>query len=191
MRENLVSDISAYYKKKIPTKLLWIDLEMTGLNPQKDVILEVAAEVTDFDFKTLGSYEAVIKHSSRRLKNMNEWSLKQHARSGLTEKIRQSNKSEKEVKHELVGFIKGHFGKEPAIIAGNSIHNDRIFITRWWPEVDELLHYRMLDVSSFKIWMQGKHKMEYGKKDVHRAFDDIQASIAELQFYLDKLKKGK
>lgn len=179
------------YYKKIPTKLLWIDLEMTGLDPKKDVILEVAAEVTDFNFKTLGSYEAIIKHPNRRLKKMNEWSLKQHAKSGLTEKIKQSKKSEKEVKHELVGFIKGHFGKNPAIIAGNSIHNDRIFITRWWPEVDELLHYRMLDVSSLKIWMQGKHHMEYVKKDVHRAFDDIQASIAELQFYLEKLKKQK
>lgn len=177
-------------KKIRPKKLLWIDLEMTGLDPKKDVILEVAAEVTDFKFKTLGSYEAIIKHSARRLKNMNEWSKKQHAKSGLTEKIQTIGRPENEVKLELAGFIKGHFGKEPAIIAGNSIHNDRIFITRWWPEIDKLLHYRMMDVTSFKIWMQGTGKKEYVKKDVHRAFDDIQASIAELQFYLDNLKKG-
>src|ERR1700733_14463090 len=105
---------------------------------------------------------------------MNEWAADQHARSGLTERIRKEGRSEDEVKHELVGFIKAQFGDEPAILAGNSIHNDRLFIKQWWPEVDSLLHYRMLDVSSFKILMQGKYGVEYGKKDVHRAFDDIQ-----------------
>lgn len=177
--------------KDRPTKLLWVDLEMTGLDPKKDVILEVAAEVTDFKFKTLGSYEAVIKQSKRRLKHMNEWSKEHHAKNGLIDRIADSGKPEKEVMREFVGFIKGHFGKEPAILAGNSIHNDRIFIMRWWPEVEELLHYRMMDVSSFKIWMQGNKRAEYRKKDVHRAFDDIQASIAELQFYLEKLKKSR
>lgn len=176
-------------KKIIPTKLLWIDLEMTGLDPQKDVILEVAAEVTDFDFKTLASYEAIIKHPEELLGAMNEWSLKQHAESGLTNKVRTIGRDENEVVHELVGFIKAQFGEEPAIIAGNSIHNDRLFITSWWPEVDQLLHYRMLDVSSFKILMEAKYGVRYTKKDVHRAFDDIQASIAELQYYLEKLKK--
>ena len=167
-------------KKIVPTKLLWIDLEMTGLDPKKDVILEVAAEVTDLDFKTLASYEAVIKQPEDVLANMNEWSLKQHGESGLTEKIRTIGRDESEVVHELVGFIKAQFGDEPAIIAGNSIHNDRLFITSWWPEVDSLLHYRMLDVSSFKILMEAKYNIRYTKKDVHRAFDDIQASIAEL-----------
>lgn len=178
-----------HYKKIIPTKLLWIDLEMTGLDSKKDVILEVAVEVTDFDFKTLASYEAIIKHPESVLENMNEWSLKQHAESGLTAKIRTIGRDESEVIHELVGFIKAQFGSEPAIIAGNSIHNDRLFITKWWPSVDALLHYRMLDVSSFKILMEAKHSIYYTKKDVHRAFDDIQASIAELQYYMEKLKQ--
>jgi oligoribonuclease len=178
-------------KKVKPTKLLWVDLEMTGLDPKKDVIIEVAAEVTDFNFKTLGSYEAVIKHPKRKMKNMNEWSKIHHAKNGLIDRIDQSGKKEKNVMRELIGFIKGHFGKEPAILAGNSIHNDRIFIQRWWPEVENLLHYRMLDVTALKIVMQGKYKQEYKKKDVHRAFDDIQASIAELQYYLEQLKKKK
>lgn len=171
-----------------PTKLLWVDLEMTGLDPKTDVILEVAAEITDFDFKTLASYEAVIKQSADKLRHMNEWSKKQHKASGLTERIKKVGRDENDVVHELVGFISAQFGDEPAILAGNSIHNDRSFIRQWWPEVEELLHYRMLDVSSLKVLMQGKFDVEFRKKEVHRAFDDIQASIAELQYYLKMLK---
>ncbi len=162
---------------------------MTGLDPAKDVILEIAAEVTDFDFKTLASYEALVKHPDDVLDSMVEWPKQQHAASGLTERVRTQGRAEDEVKHELIGFIKAQFGDEPAILAGNSIHNDRIFIKKWWPEVDALLHYRMLDVTSFKILMQGKYNSEYEKKDAHRAFDDIQASIAELQYYLEWFKR--
>jgi oligoribonuclease len=176
-------------KRVTPTKLLWIDLEMTGLNPTRDVILEVAAEVTDFTFKTLASYEALIHHPDSVLQGMNEWAAQQHAASGLTERVRTQGRPETDVTHELVGFIKAQFGDEPAVLAGNSIHNDRLFIRQWWPEVEALLHYRMLDVSSFKVLMQGKYAVAYEKKDVHRAFDDIQASIAELQFYLEWFKK--
>ncbi len=177
-------------KKVIPTKLLWVDLEMTGLDSNKDVILEIAAEVTDFTFKTLASYEAIITHPEHVLQDMNEWAAAQHAASGLTERVRTQGRPEEAVKHELVGFITAQFGDEPAILAGNSIHNDRLFIRRWWPEVEALLHYRMLDVSSFKILMQGKYAVNYDKKDVHRAFDDIQASIAELQYYIEWFKKS-
>jgi oligoribonuclease len=174
-------------KNLIPTKLLWVDLEMTGLDPAQDVILEIAAEVTDFTFKTLASYEAVITQPEEALTRMNEWAGKQHAMSGLTERVRSQGRPEAQVKHELVGFIQAQFGNEPAVLAGNSIHNDRNFIRAWWPEVEALLHYRMLDVSSFKVLMQAKYEVIYEKKEVHRAFDDIQASIAELQYYLDWL----
>ncbi len=177
-------------KHVLPTKLLWVDLEMTGLSPTKDVIIEVAVEVTNFQFKTLASYEAIISQPEDKLVEMNEWAAQQHAKSGLTERVRASGRPESDVKHELVGFIQAQFGDEPAILAGNSIHNDRSFIKQWWPEVDALLHYRMLDVSSFKVLMQGKYALEYEKKDVHRAFDDIQASIAELQYYLEWLQHG-
>jgi oligoribonuclease len=116
---------------------------------------------------------------------MNEWAANQHAVSGLTEPVRSEGKPEADVVHELVGFIQAQFGDEPAVLAGNSIHNDRNFIKRWWPEVEQLLHYRMLDVSAFKIVMQGKFAVQFEKNDAHRAFDDIQASIAELQYYLE------
>ncbi len=172
-----------------PSKLLWVDLEMTGLDVQKDVILEVAIEVTDFNFKTLASYEAIINHPDAVLADANEWAKNQHAISGLTERVRTQGRPEQEVIHEMVGFIGAQFGNEPAILAGNSIHNDRQFIKRWWPEVDALLHYRMLDVTSLKIYMMGKYGVEFEKQEVHRAFDDIQASIAEWQYYMDWLRE--
>jgi oligoribonuclease len=181
--------MTEFDKHAIPKKLLWVDLEMTGLDPNKDVILEVAAEVTDFHFKTLASYEAVIHQPDRKLRHANEWAKAQHEKSGLSARVRSQGRPEKDVVHELVGFIKAEFGDEPAILAGNSIHNDRIFIKRWWPEVDVLLHYRMLDVTSLKIFMMGKYGVEYEKREMHRAFDDIQASIAEWQYYLELLKK--
>lgn len=178
------------HKNQIPTKLLWVDLEMTGLDPNEHVIIEVAAEVTDFNMKTLASYEAVIKHPEDVLARANEWAANQHTKSGLLERLRQEGRPEDEVKHELVGFIKAQFGDEPAILAGNSIYNDRMFINRWWPEVNSLLHYRMLDVSSWKVLMQGKYNVVFEKNDAHRAFDDIQASIAELQYYLDCFRES-
>jgi oligoribonuclease len=177
-------------KSIVPTKLLWVDLEMTGLDPQEHVIIEVAAEVTDFQFKTLASYESLVLQPEAKLTGMNEWAQAQHDASGLTDRVRREGKPERDVIHELVGFIRAQFGDEPAVLAGNSIHNDRKFITQWWPEVDELLHYRMLDVSSWKVFMQGGYGVQFEKKEVHRAFDDIQASIAELQYYLEWFKSS-
>ena len=171
---------------EIPSKLLWVDLEMTGLDIKSDVILEVGAEITDLNFKTLASYEACIRRTDEELGRMNDWAMEHHSSSGLIERIKTHGRPEQEVQHELIGFINAQFNGKPAILSGNSIHNDRIFIKKYWPGVESLLHYRMLDVSSFKIIMQAKYRVMYEKKEVHRAFDDIQASIAELQFYLDR-----
>lgn len=178
-------------KNLIPTKLLWVDLEMTGLNAQTDVILEVAAIVTDMNFVRLGSYESIIHQPDDKLDGMTEWPKSQHSRSGLTERVKNAKQSEPQVVAEFAAFIRQHFGDEPAILAGNSIHNDRIFIHKWWPEVEALLHYRMLDVSSFKILMQGTYGVTYEKSDSHRAKGDIEESIAELVFYLNWLQKAK
>jgi len=175
-------------KKAATTKLLWVDLEMTGLDTEEHVIIEVAAEVTDWTFRTLASYEAVIKHPDEVLARANPWARDQHEKSGLTARVRTEGRPEQEVIHELIGFIQAQFGNEPAVLAGNSIHNDRLFIKKWWPEVDQLLHYRMLDVSSWKLVMQGKYGVSFDKNDTHRAFDDIQASIAELQYYIEWFK---
>ncbi|HSW90953.1 MAG TPA: exonuclease domain-containing protein, partial [Candidatus Saccharimonadales bacterium] len=99
-------------------------------------------------------------------------------------------KPESIVVDELTDLIHDQFASEPAVLAGNSIHQDRRFIRQWWPEVEALLHYRMFDVSSFKVWMQGKYGLEFEKKETHRALDDIDESIAELQYYLEWFRKN-
>ncbi len=171
-----------------PTKLLWIDLEMTGLDPQQDVILEVAAEITDFNFKTLASYEARLRQPrevvlDRMQKNI-WWADYPENRDEFVQKL-EEGKPAAAVERELIGLLDEHFGREPAVLAGNSIYNDRKFISEWWPELDLRLHYRMLDVSSWKVFMQGRYNVDFEKTNAHRAFDDIQASIAELQHYLE------
>ena len=181
-------------KKAVPTKLLWVDLEMTGLEPTGDVILEVAAEVTDFEFKTLASYEALVQHPKqlvvdRMQKSHDWWSQYPENRDDFMRKLDQGKPSQ-QVEQELIALVEEHFKSEPAVLAGNSIHNDRNFIKQWWPELDLKLHYRMLDVSAVKILMQGKYGVDFEKKGAHRAFDDIQASIAELQHYLEWFKNG-
>lgn len=178
-------------KKAVPTKLLWVDLEMTGLDAAQDVILEVAAEVTDFNMVTLASYEARVKQPQKvvaeRMQKNNWWADYPANRDDFLHKL-DEGKSSDQVEQELIALLEAHFGSEPAVLAGNSIHNDRNFIKHWWPAFDLKLHYRMLDVSAWKVFMQGRYGVEYEKKDVHRAFDDIQASIAELQYYLEWFK---
>jgi oligoribonuclease len=179
-------------KNAVPTKLLWVDLEMTGLDPAKDVILEIAAEITDFDFKTLDSYESRVQQKQEvvaaRMQQNIWWKDFPSNRDEFLAKL-ESGLPLKQVEQDLVALVEKHFGTELAILAGNSIYNDRLFVRNWWPTLDLKLHYRMLDVSAWKVFMQGKYGVKYEKKEIHRAFDDIQASIAELQSYLDWFKQ--
>lgn len=169
--------------KDIASKLLWVDLEMTGLNPLTDRILEVAAIVTDFDFNELDVYESVIYQPPEILATMDEWCVSTHTASGLIDRV-QAAPNEQHVVNEFAQFIVKNFGAEPAVLSGNSIHQDRLFIRQWWPVVEQRLHYRMLDVSSWKIIMQSKYHKVFGKHENHRALEDVRESIAELKFYL-------
>ena len=180
-------------KKAVPTKLIWVDLEMTGLDPLQDVILEVAAEITDFSFKTLAIYESIVKQERNlvveRMQKNAWWADYPENRDEFIKKLDDAKPSTK-VEQELITLIEQQFGDEPAVLAGNSIHNDRNFIKQWWPQLDLKLHYRMLDVSAWKVFMQGAYGVQFEKREVHRAFDDIQASIAELQYYLEWFSNG-
>lgn len=174
-------------KHMVPTKLLWVDLEMTGLTPNKDVILEIAVEVTDFNFTPLASYEARVQQPREVVEGLMKenawWDAYPANRDDFLDKLTDAKSSE-QVEQELVALVKAQFGDEPAILAGNSVHADRGFIEYHWPTFFSLLHYRMLDVTAWKVVMQGKYGVEYTKKETHRAFDDIHESIEELQFYL-------
>lgn len=178
-------------KTQLPTRLLWVDLEMTGLDPANDVILEIAVEVTDFEFNTLASYEAIVSQRADvvtgRMQKNAWWQGYPENRDEFVRKTSDPTiaKPLAQVEDELVQLVEQHFGSEPAVLAGNSIYNDRKFIAQWWPRLDLKLHYRMCDVSAWKVFMQGAYGVSFEKREVHRAFDDIQASIAELQHYLE------
>lgn len=170
-------------------KLLWVDLEMTGLVPGRDKILEVAAVATDFDFNEIARYESVVKvdEDLMRERMVGEfWEKNSESRDALLEQ-NQDGKSAEDVENELLEFIDSNFGKE-IYLAGNSIHQDRKFIEIEWPTVNKRLHYRMLDVSAWKIYFENALNKKFTKKEAHRALDDINGSIEELKWYLTFLK---
>lgn len=169
-------------------KLLWIDLEMTGLDPEEDRILEVAAVATGWDLKPLAEMTEVVKVSPELMQKRmvgDFWEKNSASRDALMEQ-NATGKMPAEVEGEVLEFIQKNFGKE-VILAGNSIHQDRKFIDREWPEVAKRLHYRMLDVSAWKVYFEGARNDHFAKPEVHRALDDIRGSIEELQYYIRKL----
>ncbi len=173
-------------KKKID-HLLWIDLEMTGLDVDKEVIIEVAAIVTDLDFNTLDTYTSVVKQPQHYIDDMDKWNTSHHQKSGLTAQI-PNGESPIIVEEKLCQFVSRHFpGDTPVILAGNSIGQDRKFIDKYFTRLSDRLHYRLLDVTAWKIIFEGKYGKSYKKEDSHRALDDIKESIGELKFYMDFL----
>lgn len=179
-------------------KLLWVDLEMTGLDPEKDRILEVAAIATGWDLDVLSQstdggelaeMTAVVKVSEKLMKERmvgEFWEKNAGSRDAL---MAQNAKGEtaRAVETKLLEFIDKWFGDE-VILAGNSIHQDRKFIDREWPEVAKRLHYRMLDVSAWKVVFEGRMGKKFVKREVHRALDDIRGSIEELTWYLGMME---
>jgi oligoribonuclease len=170
------------FRNKKPTKYLWLDMEMTGLDVNKEKIIEVAAIITDTDLNEISDYHAVIFQPDEILKKMDDWNQKQHKSTGLLNLI-PTGKPEGQVESELIEWIKTHYKNEKPILAGNSIAQDKLFIDFHMPKLKDVLHYRMLDVTSWKIpfWIQN---IEMKKKNVHRAVDDIRESISEFKTYL-------
>ena len=167
-------------------KLLWIDMEMTGLDVEKEVIIEVAAVVTDLQLQELDRYHSVVKQPTEYLATMDDWNQKHHKDSGLLDLI-PSGKSPNLVENDLLLILDTHFQNERVVLAGNSIGQDRLFINKYLPQFASRLHYRMLDVTSYKIMFQNRFKITYEKKNSHRAVDDILESINELNHYLSHI----
>lgn len=175
---------------KQPT-LLWIDLEMTGLDPIEDRILEVAAIATDWDFNEIAIYEAVKKVGPNLMKSRmvgEFWEKFPEVRAAL-QKQNETGLNGRTVENELLAFLDEHFpGDDQIILAGNSIHQDRKFIANEWTRLDKRLHYRMLDVSAWKVVFDGKYNKRFAKPEEHRALEDIRGSIMELKYYLGKVR---
>lgn len=166
---------------------------MTGLSHRDDLILEIAAIVTDWDFNEVATYQGVVKHPKKKLMDRFEvnapfWDVNTGTRDALI-KQNETGKSLKKIEGDLLKFIGEHFNSdEPVLSAGNSVHVDRRFIMHNWPKFDDRLHYRMLDVSAWKVVFNRKFNKVFAKPGNHRALDDIRGSIMELKYYLTKLK---
>ncbi|MEI7973538.1 MAG: oligoribonuclease [Bdellovibrio sp.] len=166
-------------------KLFWIDMEMTGLDVQKEGIIECAVLITNLQFDVLEQFESVVFQPPLLLEAMDEWNKQHHRDSGLTEKV-PKGKPLDEVENQLIRMAQKHFPdpRNRPVLAGNSIAQDRLFIEKYMPRFAQLLHYRTLDVSSWKLIFQNRFYQKYEKKNAHRALEDILESVAELKFYL-------
>jgi oligoribonuclease len=164
--------------------LFWVDLEMTGLDENVDTILEVAIAITDLDFTILEEYQQVVYQPEEVLEKMNDWCKKHHGQSGLTAAVK-TGKPLNVVESEVIAIINKYFKeKERVIITGNSISNDKRFIDKYMLNLAKRLHYRIIDVSSFKEIFREKFGIDFEKKKTHRAIEDVRESIAELKAYL-------
>jgi oligoribonuclease len=167
--------------------LIWIDLEMTGLIPEKDVIIEIATLVTDSELNILAEGPMIAVHQSNAiLGGMDEWNTKQHGKSGLTQRVKDSRTSTAEAEQATIAFLERYVPRGKSPICGNSICQDRRFLARHMPKLEAYFHYRNLDVSTIKEltrrWAPEVMKL-YTKDSKHLALDDIRDSIEELKFY--------
>tara|TARA_Y100000996_G_scaffold409277_1_gene389680 strand:- start:1661 stop:2203 length:543 start_codon:yes stop_codon:yes gene_type:complete len=172
---------------KDKSNLIWIDLEMTGLDTQRDYIIEIASIVTDKNLNILAEGPNLAIHQPDEvMNNMDDWNTKQHGRSGLIDKVKKSTINETKAEAETVKFLEQYIFKGQSPLCGNTICQDRRFLARCMPELEEFCHYRNLDVSSIrelgKRWYF-EDIDNFQKSSNHRALDDIRDSIDELRYY--------
>ncbi len=172
--------------------LIWIDMEMSGLEPEKDVILEVATIITTGSLEIIAEGpDLVLHHEKALLEGMDDWNREHHRKSGLWMAVLESTLTLEEAGRQTLDFITQHCQARKSPLCGNSIWQDRRFIAKYMKPVDAYLHYRMIDVSTIKELARRWHPTILDKKEKkkgnHRALDDIRESIDELKFYKDHL----
>jgi oligoribonuclease len=169
--------------------LIWVDMEMTGLDPDTDLVIEIASIVTDSDLRTLAEGPVIALHQSDEILNgMDEWNTSHHNSSGLVARVQQSTETEQSATRKTLEFLQQYVPAGASPMCGNSIGQDRRFMVRHMPELEQYFHYRNLDVSTLKILMQRwRPDLESGfsKAGTHLALDDIRESIEELRYYRD------
>ncbi len=170
-----------------PGHLIWIDMEMTGLSPERDRIIEVALIVTDMNLATVAEAPVWVVHQDDAvLDGMDAWNQSTHGKSGLVAKVKASTLSEEEVEAQALAFLAAHVGPKCSPMCGNSICQDRRFLARWMPRLEDFFHYRNLDVSTLKeLVRRWKPELMKGipKEGRHEALADVQESIQELAYY--------
>jgi len=175
------------------SNLIWVDLEMTGLNPDRDVVIEIATIVTDAELNTLAEGPVIPLHQGEdRLAAMDDWNRTHHTRSGLVERVRASKYDEARTEDETIAFLQQWVPPGVSPMCGNSICQDRRFMVRHLPRLEAYFHYRNLDVSTLKILMQlWRPALESGfvKTGTHQALDDIRESISEMRYYREHFLK--
>ncbi|KAI3919159.1 hypothetical protein MKW92_031698 [Papaver armeniacum] len=176
--------------------LVWIDLEMTGLNIEIDRILEIACIITDGNLeKSVEGPDLVIHQTKECLDNMGEWCKEHHAASGLTDRVLNSTITEREAEKQVMEFVKKHVGYNTALLAGNSIYVDFQYLKKYMPELASLFSHVVVDVSSVKAlccrWFPRDNKKAPSKENKHRAMDDIRESIRELRYYKQNIFKAR
>jgi len=170
--------------------LVWIDLEMTGLNPETSVILEIAAVVTDGSLQTVTEGpDLAIHYPDQILQSMESWSKKQHGSSGLLERVRVSSVDCGQAEKAVLRFLSKHCKKGESPLCGNSIWQDRRFLIKYMPKLEAFFHYRIIDVSSIKELAKRWYPSlpVYRKKKAHLALSDIQESVNELKYYRERV----
>lgn len=167
--------------------LIWIDLEMTGLDPERDRIIEIATLVTDADLNILAEGPVLAVHqSAEQLALMDEWNVRTHTHSGLVERVKASQYGDREAEQATLAFLRQWVPANASPICGNSIAQDRRFLFKYMPELEAYFHYRYLDVSTLKeLARRWKPDILAGfkKAGTHQALDDIRESVAELAYY--------